>query len=129
LKERILIVDDEEAICDLLVRRLAEEGYSCTMANNGREAINFLRKDAYSLIISDIIMPQVDGFELLEKIKAINPSVPVIIITGYSELETGLEAMRLGAYDFIIKPINLDLVVHTVKKALEKRRLEERVET
>jgi putative two-component system response regulator len=129
LKERILIVDDEEAISGLLARRLAQEGYSCAMANNGREALNFLYKDDYSLIISDIIMPQMDGFELLRMIRAINPGAIIIMITGYAEIETAAEAMRLGAYDFIIKPVNLDLVVHTVKKALEKKRLEEEVET
>ncbi len=129
LKERILIVDDEEAICGVLAQRLAQEGYSCAIANNGREALNFLYKDDYSLILSDIIMPQMDGFELLRMIRAINPGAIIIMITGYAEIETAAEAMRLGAYDFIIKPVNLDLVVHTVKKALEKRRLEEEIET
>jgi DNA-binding NtrC family response regulator len=120
LKERILIVDDEEMIPALLARRLAEEGYSCAIANNGIEALNFLSKNDYSLIISDIVMPRLDGFELLERIRAINPSAPVIMITGYAEIETAMEAIHLGAYDFVIKPVNLDLVVNTVKKALEK---------
>jgi DNA-binding NtrC family response regulator len=120
LKERILIVDDEEMIRNLLVRRLTDEGYFCETASNGTDALDFLEKDDYSLIISDIIMPRLDGLELLKIMKAVNSRVLVIIITGYAEIETAMEAMHLGAYDFIVKPLNLDLVVNTVKKALEK---------
>lgn len=129
MKDRILIVDDEEMICNLLVRSLTREGYSCVTANNGREALNFFNEDNYSVVISDIIMPKMDGLELLKMIKDLRPGALVIMITGYPEIETALEAMRLGAYDFIIKPLNLELVALTVKKALEKKRLEEEIET
>ena len=128
MEDRILIVDDEELICRLLAQRLTGEGYSCVTANNGREALTHFYKDGYSLIISDIKMPEMDGIELLKKVKGLNPNMLVIMVTAYPELDMAVEAMRLGAYDFIIKPADLDLIVLSVKKALEKKRLEEELE-
>jgi putative nucleotidyltransferase with HDIG domain len=128
MEERILIVDDEEMVCSLLARRLAKEGYFCLTANNGREALSHFYKDQFSLIISDIKMPEMDGVELLKQVKAMDPNMMVIMVTAYPELDLVVEAMRLGAYDFITKPVNLELVVHSVKKALEKKMLEQQVE-
>jgi response regulator RpfG family c-di-GMP phosphodiesterase len=128
LEERILIVDDEEMICFILAQRLFKEGYLCTTANNGKEALGHFHKNTFSLIISDIKMPEMDGIELLKRVKAINPKMMVIMVTAYPEIDMAVEAMRLGAYDFLIKPADLDLVVLSVKRALEKRRLEEEVE-
>jgi putative two-component system response regulator len=127
LEDRILIVDDEPMICDILARRLAREGYACVKANNGREALHYFNQDAFSLMISDIKMPDMDGIELLRKVKALSPSMVVILITAYPEIDRVVEAMRLGAYDFITKPITLDLVALIIKNALEKKRLEEEV--
>jgi putative two-component system response regulator len=129
MEERILIVDDEENICNILARRFTGEGYLCVTANNGREALNHFYKDTFSLIISDIKMPEMDGVELLKKVKSVDPNMMVIMVTAYPEIDMAVEAMRLGAYDFIIKPADLDFVVLSVKKALEKKRLEEEVET
>jgi len=128
MEDRILIVDDEEIICSLLARRLAREGYSCTTANNGKEALDHFYKDTYSLIISDIKMPKMDGLELLKSVKSIHPKMKMIMITAYPEINMAVEAMRLGAYDFIIKPADLELVVLSVRKALESKRLEEEIE-
>ena len=129
MEERILIVDDEENICNILARRLTREGYQCVTANNGREALNHFYKDTFSLIISDIKMPEMDGVQLLKKVKSMNPNMMVIMVTAYPEIDMAVEAMRLGAYDFIIKPADLDFVVLSVNKALEKKRLEEKVES
>jgi putative nucleotidyltransferase with HDIG domain len=128
MEDRILIVDDEELICRLLAQRLTGEGYSCVTANNGREALTQFYKNAFSLIISDIKMPEMDGIELLKKVKSLNQNMLVIMVTAYPEIDMAVEAMRLGAYDFIIKPADLDLIVLSVKKALEKKRLEEELE-
>jgi putative nucleotidyltransferase with HDIG domain len=128
MEDRILIVDDEELICRLLAQRLTSEGYACVTANNGREALSHFYKDTFSLIISDIRMPEMDGIELLKRVKDLNPNMMVIMVTAYPELDMAVEAMRLGAYDFIIKPADLDLILLSVRKALEKRRLEEEVE-
>ena len=128
MENRILIVDDEEMICSIFARRLAKEGYSCVTANNGREALHHFYKDNFCLIISDIKMPEMNGIELLKRVKATRPNMLVIMVTAYREIDMAVEAMRLGAYDFIIKPADLDLVVFSVKKALEKKRLEEELE-
>jgi putative nucleotidyltransferase with HDIG domain len=128
MEDRILIVDDEKMICSVLTRRLNREGYACVMANNGREALNHFYKDAFSLIISDIKMPEIDGIEFLRRVKEMSPKMMVIIMTAYPEIDMAVEALRAGAYDFIIKPIDLDLVVLSVTRALEKKKLEDEVE-
>ena len=128
MEDKILIVDDEEVICSILARRLTREGYSCVTAHNGKEALRHFYKDNFSLIISDIKMPEMDGIELLKKVKAMYPNMLVIMVTAYPEIDLAVEAMHLGAYDFIIKPADLELVILSVKKALEKKRLEEEVE-
>jgi putative nucleotidyltransferase with HDIG domain len=127
LEDRILIVDDEEVICSILARRLTREGYTCVTANDGREALQYFYKHPFSLIISDIKMPEMDGLELLKRVKAMNPNMMVIVVTSFPDIDLAVEAMHLGAYDFIIKPADLDLVILSVKKALEKKRLEEEI--
>ncbi|HMK51656.1 MAG TPA: HD domain-containing phosphohydrolase [Thermodesulfobacteriota bacterium] len=126
--DRILIVDDEKLICSVLARRLNREGYFCVMAHNGREALNHFYTDAISLIISDIKMPEIDGIEFLKRVKEMNPKMTVIMMTAYPDIDVAVDAMRAGAYDFITKPVDLDLVVLRVKKALEKKKLEEELE-
>ena len=128
MEGRILIVDDEEMILSVLSQRLTREGYSCVTARNGKEALNHFYKNTFSLIISDINMPEMGGIELLKKLKAVHPNVLVIMVTAYPEVDLAIEAMRLGAYDFIIKPADLELVILSVKKAMEKKRLEEELE-
>ena len=128
MEDRILIVDDEEMICFIFAQRLFKQGYLCTTANNGKEALGHFQKNTFSLIISDIKMPEMDGIELLKRVKATNPNMMVIMITAFPEIDLAVEAMRLGAYDFIVKPADLELVALSVKRALEKKRLEEEVE-
>ncbi len=128
VEDRILIVDDEEMISSILSRRLIQEGYSCVTAHNGKEALKHFYRDKFSLIISDIKMPEMDGIELLKRVKAVHPNLIVIIMTAYPEIDMAVEAMHEGAYDFIIKPTDLDLVILSVRRALEKKRLEEEVE-
>jgi putative two-component system response regulator len=128
LENRILIVDDEEHICSILARRLTKEGWSCVTANNGEEALSHFCKDNFCLIISDNKMPKMNGMELLKIAKSLNPNMMVIMMTAYPEIDIAVEAIRLGAYDFIIKPVELDLVVLSVKRALERKELEEQLE-
>ena len=128
MEDRILIVDDEKMICFIFAQRLFKEGYLCTTANNGKEALGHFHKNTFSLIISDIKMPEIDGIELLKRIKALNPKMMVVIMTAYPEIDLAVEAMRLGANDFLIKPVDLDLLVLSVKNVLEKKRLEEELE-
>jgi putative two-component system response regulator len=98
------------------------------MANNGREALGHFYKNNISLIISDIRMPEMNGLELLKNVKAVRPDMMFIIMTAYPEIDMAVEAVRLGANDFIIKPVDLELMVFSVKKALERKRMEEEIE-
>jgi response regulator RpfG family c-di-GMP phosphodiesterase len=129
MENRILIVDDEKTIYSVIARRLAMEGYSCAMVINGREALGYFSKNNCSLIISDIRMPEMNGLELLKNVKAVRPDMMFIIMTAYPEIDMAVEAIRLGANDFIIKPVDLELMVFSVKKALERKRMEEEIET
>ena len=125
MQNRILIVDDAEEICSVLARRLSKEGYICVTATNGKEALNHLYKESFSLIITDIKMPEMDGMEFLKDVRAVNPDIRVIMITAFPEVDRVVEAIRLVACDFILKPVDLDILVLSVKKVLEKKRLEE----
>jgi putative nucleotidyltransferase with HDIG domain len=128
LENHILIVDDEKTIYSVIARRLAKEGYPCVMANNGREALGYFYKNNCSLIISDIRMPEMNGLELLKNVKAVRPNMMFIIMTAYPEIEMAVEAIRLGANDFILKPVDLELVAFSVKKALDQKKMEEELE-
>src|SRR5687767_8757841 len=101
---RIFIVDDEESIREFFEIMLKREGYEVVTASNGAEALEKLKKQAVDLIISDIQMPELSGLELLGKVKEIDPEMAVIMITAFGSTETAVEAMKLGAYDYIQKP-------------------------
>lgn len=128
MEERILIVDDEEIICNIIAQRLKKEGYFCETANNGKEALNKFYRETFSLIISDIKMPEMNGIELLKKVKSVHPKMRFIILTAYPDINLAIDAVRFGANDFILKPADLELVVFSVKKVLETKRLEEEIE-
>lgn len=129
VEHRILIADDEEIICAVLSQRLTREGYSCVTAHNGKDALNHFYKEKFSLIISDIRMPEMDGLKLLQNVKAVRPTMMFIIMTGYPEIELAVEAIHLGVNDFLIKPFDLELAVFSVKKALEQKKMEEELES
>jgi len=120
---RILVVDDERAIRDVLTEGLSESGYACDMAGDGVEALEKVRSDGFSLVVSDIDMPNMDGVTLLQEIKKLKPDTEIIMLTGVVDMETAIGSIRLGATDYLTKPFNLAEVRITVERALEKRRL------
>ena len=122
--EKILIVDDEEAIRRLLHRKLSNDGYQCLEAGSAEQALDKLGSNAISLVILDNRMPGKSGMELLPEIKASYPDTAVIMATATTETNIAVQCMKLGAYDYITKPFNLDEVTLGVGRALEKRRLE-----
>lgn len=124
-REKLLIVDDEPNVRYVLERILTKEGYGISTASNGEEALKMLNSTIYDLVISDIQMPGMTGVELLKKTREISPDTVVILITAYASTETGSEAMRTGAYDFITKPFNNNEINVTIKNALEKKKLEQ----
>ncbi|MFO7930828.1 MAG: sigma-54 dependent transcriptional regulator [Desulfosalsimonas sp.] len=121
----ILIVDDEESILKSLSGILMDEGFETITAKNGYEALQRIEEQAPDLVLLDIWMPGLDGIETLKEIKSQYPYVQVIMITGHGTIETAVNATKMGAYDFIEKPLNIDRVIVAINNALNFRRLEE----
>jgi two-component system nitrogen regulation response regulator NtrX len=121
----ILVVDDESSISQALSGILSDEGYETLTAPNGYEALKLIEEEVPDLVLLDIWMPGMDGIETLQEIKRTNPFLQVIIISGHGTIETAVKATKLGAYDFIEKPLSIEKVVVTINNALNFRRLEE----
>lgn len=123
MKGRILIVDDEAAIRDSLSLIINEEGYQTATASNGRIALEKVQEGPFDLVITDLKMPEMGGIEFFEKLKVLSPNTSVIIITAYATLESAIQALRLGAYDYIIKPLDFDDVLLRISRLMEHRDL------
>ena len=122
---KILIIEDEEPIRRVLVRILTEEDASFDVheAVDGKDGLNKLKNNNYDLVLCDIKMPKLDGIEVLEKIKFSKKMLPFIMLTGHGNVSTAVEAMKLGAYDFISKPPDLNRLLNSVRHALETKHL------
>ena len=121
----ILIVDDEPSIVQSLSGLLTDEGFNVLSASNGYEALKIIETESPDLVLLDVWMPGIDGIETLTEIKKDNPFIQVIIITGHGTIETAVKATKLGAFDFIEKPLSIDKVIVGINNALNFRRLEE----
>ncbi|MFB0562683.1 MAG: HD domain-containing phosphohydrolase [Candidatus Lokiarchaeia archaeon] len=120
----ILVIDDEKTMCNLLKDSLSEQGYNVTTTQKARNGLQHARNNLFDLIITDLKMPKINGIEIMRRIKEFDPDNMVIVITGYPSFETVQEALRLGAYDYITKPFNLEEISFIVKRAVEFRRLQ-----
>lgn len=120
---KILIADDEKGIRDSLQMILNEEGYNTTAVSNGLDALRLIENNEYQLVISDIKMPELDGMELLEKCSKIAPDTYFIIMTAYASVETAISALRNGAYDYLLKPVEFDDLLIRVKRLLDFKKL------
>ena len=120
---KILIVDDEKAICNTLKEILQYEKYEVDIANDGEEGIAKAKAINYDLVLCDIKMPKMDGHEVLVKLLEINPELPVVMISGHGTIETAVDAIRKGAYDYIAKPPDLNRLLVTVRNALDRSSL------
>ena len=123
--EKILVVDDSEGTRNLCSKILEKEGYAVQTAENGEEALKLVSENSFDLVVTDLMMPVMDGMELLEQVKKSNPRMPVIIITAYASVATAVEAIKKGAYDYVPKPFNPGELQVTVEKALERLQLVE----
>src|SRR5246127_3557340 len=121
--ENILVVDDEEAIREVVSTMLESKGYRCTAVSNGRAAQDTVKRTTPDLVLSDMIMPEMDGIKLLEGLRQYDPEIPVIMVTAIHDISTALEAIRRGAYDYILKPFEKDQLYLSVRRALDHRRL------
>lgn len=124
MKSRILVVDDEESIREFLDIMLRKEGYEVTLAEDGARAIELLKKKTFDLVISDLQMPQVTGMELLKHVRDNFPDLLFMMITAFGTTETAVEAMKIGAYDYITKPFKIDEVRIVIGNALKSKNLE-----
>lgn len=123
-REKILVVDDEKGMREMLKAFFEEEGYIVDVSPNGNKALELIERSSYDLVITDMVMPQMDGIKLMKKMKEKGCNAITIMITAYATAESAVEAMKLGAYDYIIKPFKLDELRIIVRNALDKRRLE-----
>jgi putative nucleotidyltransferase with HDIG domain len=121
--EKILIVDDEEAIREVVSTLLQSQGYASTVCQNGKVALEAFGRDTFDLVLSDIVMPEMDGLKLLAELRSQDPDVPVIMVTAMHDISIALEAIRAGAYDYILKPFEKDQLHLSVRRALEHRAL------
>ncbi|MDR1037026.1 MAG: sigma-54 dependent transcriptional regulator [Deltaproteobacteria bacterium] len=119
----VLIVDDEEHIRRIMSIMLGKRGYRCSVASGGEEALRTVEREGVDAVFTDLMMPGMDGLELLRRLKAIDPDIVVVVVTAFATMETAIEAMKAGAYDYISKPFNDDEMALVLAKALERRRL------
>jgi DNA-binding NtrC family response regulator len=117
----ILVVDDEPAIQDILTWALSAEGYRVATAGNGEEALSRVEQEEFDIIVTDIVMPGLDGLEVLERSRILNPRAAVIVMTAYAALETAIAALRRGASDYLEKPFSVDLLKERVQRLLQYR--------
>ena len=122
---KILIIEDEAAIRRVLVKILSEENdtYQVDEAEDGVAGLEKIKNNDYDLVLCDIKMPKMDGVEVLEEVKKIKPEIPMVMISGHGDMETAIHTMRLGAFDYISKPPDLNRLLNTVRNALDKKQL------
>src|ERR1044071_698400 len=119
----ILIIDDEKAIRKTLSEILSFEGYKIEEAGDGEEGLKKFKEKNYDVVLCDIKMPKIDGIEFLQKAGEVNPDIPIIMISGHGNIETAVEAVKKGAFDFISKPPDLNRLLITIRNALDRNNL------
>lgn len=118
MHEKLLIVEDEDTLCASLQRVLRRDGYDVDVADSAETAFQLLSEKNYDLIITDIILPGISGIELINRYKTKNPEQKVIVMTAFASVETAVEAVRVGARDFVVKPLIHDELRRSIRKAL-----------
>ena len=124
---RVLIVDDDRNMCEMIEADLCNRGLDSSWYTSAEEAFSMLKKEEFDVVLTDLQMPGMDGVELCERIVANRPDVPVVVITAFGSMETAVAALRAGAYDFVTKPIEMDMLAFTLKRAVSHRSLQEKV--
>jgi DNA-binding NtrC family response regulator len=133
MPEKVLLVDDEKDFLEVLAERMAARGIEVTTATSAAEALLLVEAESFDAIIVDLMMPDMDGIETLKRLKIENPDSQVILLTGHATVEKGIQAMKLGAVDFLEKPADLSVLTQKIKKAhaqkmmVVQKRIEEKV--
>ncbi|HMI06622.1 MAG TPA: sigma-54 dependent transcriptional regulator [Flavobacterium sp.] len=120
MSSKILVIDDDTSFCMMLKTFLQKKGYDVTNAFNADEAKEAIRSQAFDVVLTDIRLPDSDGIEILKAVKEMNFGTQVILMTGYTDIKTAVNAMKIGAYDYVGKPINPDEILHTIEQSLKK---------
>jgi len=121
----ILIVDDENDFRETLVKRLQKRRMNVFGAESGQKALDIMNKLIFDVVVLDVKMPGLDGIETLREIKKKNPLVEVILLTGHASMESGVEGMNLGAFDYVMKPVNIDDLLEMIRQAFERKMVQE----
>jgi DNA-binding response OmpR family regulator len=116
---KILLVDDEKEFVTTLAERLEMRGINVTIATDGEEALRFFDTDLHQVVVLDLMMPGLSGMEVLSRIKAIDAKIPVILLTGHGATKDGITGMRLGAFDYLMKPLNIEELINKMQEAIE----------
>ncbi len=119
----ILIVDDDWQVREVLHEIFLSAGYQCLLAADGREGLALFRASRPPLTVTDLKMPNMDGIQLLQAILGVDPDAAVIVLTGAADVKTAIDSLKFGAYDFIMKPVNVDELVIAAERSLERRQL------
>jgi DNA-binding NtrC family response regulator len=133
MSEKVLLVDDEQDFLDSLAERMRARGMDVSTTTSAEEAIKKAEAESFDAIVLDLMMPEMDGIEVLQAIKRKRPDVGIILLTGYATLDKGIEAMKLGAMDFVEKPADLKVLSEKIKKAraqkmvLAEKKIQEKV--
>jgi len=121
----ILIVDDEDDFRITLVKRLQKRHLNVFGAESGLKALDLMNKLIFDVVVLDVKMPGLDGIETLQEMKKKNPLVEVILLTGHASIESGIEGMKLGAFDYVMKPVNIDDLMEMIRKAYDRKMIQE----
>ena len=124
-KTKILLVDDEEEFVSTLAERLELTGYAAKIAKDGESGISLITHDSFDIVVLDLMMPGLNGLDTLKQIKAINKHLPVILLTGHGSTKEGTEGMRIGAFDFLMKPLDIKELIKKIQLAISDESIEE----
>jgi two-component system response regulator HydG len=124
---RVLVVDDEQSMCEMLETALRIRGFESAWRTSAKDALELLRKEDFDVLLSDLRMPGMTGTELCERVAANRPDIPVVVMTAFGSMEAAVAAIRAGAYDFVTKPIELDMLAIVLERAVKHRRLQQQV--
>jgi DNA-binding NtrC family response regulator len=117
MSEKVLLIDDEQDFLDIMSERMQARDIDVTTASSAKDALDLVESGGYDAIILDLQMPEMDGLQALERIKAINPNLQVILLTGHATVEKGVQAIKMGATDVVEKPANIAVLIEKIKKA------------
>jgi signal transduction histidine kinase len=121
----ILVIDDDPAICNFITTLMDKYGYSVIAYESSKDALDNLQEKKFDVVVTDVVMPVVSGTEILGRIRDTNPDVPVILMTGYTDFDTAVDAIKKGVFDLIIKPFKPEQIIHSIEKAFKYKRLVE----